>query len=113
MGGGGGGGGGGGEEGRGEEVKPITAAIYIITLQVLYLGEVSDYVETEQVVLSHDVEEEGIRVIVESLVIQKQFCQQAQVLGIGLGEGGGESKGGGGGRKGGGRRGVREEEGGE
>ena len=45
--------------------------------------------EAVGVVLGHDVEEEGVSVVVEGLVIQEQFGQQAEVLGIRLWERGG------------------------
>ena len=40
--------------------------------------------EAKLVVLCHNVEEEGVSVVVESLVIQKHLGNQTQVLGIGL-----------------------------
>lgn len=51
------------------------------------LGEVADNVEALAVVLGHDVEEEGVGVVVEGLVVQEALCQQAQVLGVALGKG--------------------------
>ena len=54
-----------------------------------HLGEVSDYMKAIVVILCHDIEEEGVSVIVEGLVVQEQLCQEAQVLGIQLGGGGG------------------------
>ena len=54
-----------------------------------YLREVADDVEAVGIVLSHDVEEEGVRVVVEGLVVQEQFSQQTEVLGIRLWERGG------------------------
>ena len=46
--------------------------------------------EAVGVVLGHDVEEEGVSVVVEGLVIQEQFGQQAEVLSIRLWERGEE-----------------------
>ena len=40
--------------------------------------------EAVGVILCHDIEEEGVSVVVEGLVVQEQLCQQAQVLGIQL-----------------------------
>ena len=40
--------------------------------------------EAVRIILSHDVEEKGVSIVVECLVVKKQLCQQAQVLGIGL-----------------------------
>lgn len=49
-----------------------------------YLGEVADNVEAFAVVLCHYVEEEGICVIVEGLVVQEALCQEAEVLRVAL-----------------------------
>ncbi len=47
---------------------------------VSHLGEISDNVETATVVLGHHVEEKGIRVIIQRLVIEEQFREQTQIL---------------------------------
>lgn len=39
----------------------------------MYLREVANDVKSERVILSHDVEKERVCVVVECLVIQKQF----------------------------------------
>ena len=39
---------------------------------------------TSVVTLAHHVEEEGVGVVVESLVVQEQLGQQAQILGVSL-----------------------------
>lgn len=41
----------------------------------MYLGEVAHYVEALGVVLCHDVEEEGVCVIVQRLVVQETLGQ--------------------------------------
>lgn len=46
----------------------------------MYLGEVANEVTTFAVVLGQDVEEEGLYIVVEGLMVQKQLGQQAQVL---------------------------------
>lgn len=35
---------------------------------------------------SHDVEEEGFNIVVQSLVVQEELCQKAQVLAVDLEE---------------------------
>lgn len=45
-----------------------------------YLREVTDKVATFAVILGEDVEKEGLHIIVEGLVVQKQLGQQTQVL---------------------------------
>lgn len=48
------------------------------------LGEVAHDVEALAVILGHDVEEEGVCVIVQRLVVQEALGQQTQVLGVAL-----------------------------
>ena len=48
------------------------------------LGEVSDNVEASVVPFGHYVEEEGIRVVVQRFVVQKQFGQQTHILRVRL-----------------------------
>ena len=45
-----------------------------------YLGEVADEMATFAVILGQDVEEEGLHIVVEGLVVQEQLGQQTQVL---------------------------------
>ena len=45
-----------------------------------YLGEVAHQVTAFVVVLGEDVEEEGLHIIVQSLVVQEKLGQQAEVL---------------------------------
>ena len=45
-----------------------------------YLGEVADQVAALAVVLGEHIEEEGLHVVVQRLVVQKQLGQQTQVL---------------------------------
>ena len=47
----------------------------------LLLGEVRDGVAAVLVALAHDVEEEGVDVVVERLVVEEELGEQAQVLG--------------------------------
>lgn len=53
----------------------------------LHLGKVSDQVTARVVGFSHDVKEEGFNVIVQSLVVQEELGQQAQILTVDLKEG--------------------------
>lgn len=46
----------------------------------MYLWEVANEVAAFAVVLGQDVEKEGLYIVVEGLVVQKQLGQQAQVL---------------------------------
>ena len=54
----------------------------IVLAGFLFLAEVSNDVEAVLVALTHDVEQEGIGVVVKRLVVEKQLCEQAQVLGV-------------------------------
>ena len=49
-----------------------------------HLGEIANYMEAILVPFCHDVEQEGVCIVVESLVVQKEFGKQAQVLCISL-----------------------------
>lgn len=49
-----------------------------------HLGEVAHDVEALAVILCHDIEEEGICVIVQCLVVEKTLGQETKVLGITL-----------------------------
>ena len=49
-----------------------------------HLGEVADDVEALAIILCHDIEEEGICIIVQCLVVEETFGQKTQVLGITL-----------------------------
>lgn len=51
---------------------------------VLYLREISHYVESFGVVFGHYIEEEWISVIVEGFVVQEALGKQTQVLGVRL-----------------------------
>lgn len=53
----------------------------------LHLGKVSDQVTARVVGFSHDVKEEGFNVVVQSLVVQEELGQQAQILTVDLKEG--------------------------
>ena len=44
-----------------------------------HLGEIADNVASLCVVLAHDVEEEGVSIVVESLVIQEQLEHKAEI----------------------------------
>lgn len=48
------------------------------------LGEVAHNVEALAVILRHDIEEEGVRVIVQCLVIEETLGQKTQILGVTL-----------------------------
>ena len=50
-----------------------------------YLGEVADQVAAGVVCLGHDVEEEGLHVVVQRLVVQEQLGQETEVLAVDLG----------------------------
>lgn len=50
----------------------------------MYLREIANEVKAILIPICHHIEEEGISVIVESLVVQKHLGHQAQVLCIGL-----------------------------
>lgn len=56
----------------------------VVLCALLLLGEVPYYVEAARVELCHYVEEKRIGIIVECLVVEKEFGKQAQVLGIHL-----------------------------
>lgn len=45
-----------------------------------HLGEIAHDVEALAVILRHDIEEEGVSVIVQGLVVQEALSQQAEVL---------------------------------
>lgn len=45
-----------------------------------YLREVTDEVAAFAIVLSEDVEKEGLHIIIQGLVVQEQLGQQTQVL---------------------------------
>lgn len=49
-----------------------------------YLGEVAHDVEALAVILGHDVEEERVRVVVQSLVVEEALGQETQILGVTL-----------------------------
>lgn len=49
-----------------------------------HLGEVAHDVEALTVVLRHDVEQEGVCVVVQRLVVEEALGQETQVLGITL-----------------------------
>lgn len=51
---------------------------------MLLLGEVSDQVAALRVVLGQDVEQEGLDVVVEGLVIKKELDQETEILAIDL-----------------------------
>lgn len=52
----------------------------------LYLREVANQVTARVVGFGHDVKEEGFDVVVQSLVVQEEFGQQAQILTVDLKE---------------------------
>ena len=49
-----------------------------------YLGEVSHEVAACVVCLSHDIEQEGLHVVVQRLVVEEQLGQQTQILAVDL-----------------------------
>lgn len=58
---------------------------HIVVFRTLLLfTEVTNYVETSSIHLGHNVEQERIRVVVQSLVVEKQFRKEAQILSVGL-----------------------------
>lgn len=52
--------------------------------RLTYLAEVPDQVSASLVHLTEHVEEEGVHVVVQRLVVQEQLGQQAQVLAVHL-----------------------------
>lgn len=44
-------------------------------LCLTYLRKVANYMEALGVILSHYIEQEGVCVVVQGLVVQKTFCQ--------------------------------------
>lgn len=60
--------------GQGREQVPVSA----------HLGEVAHDVEALAVILRHDIEEEGVCVIIQRLVVEETLGQETQVLGITL-----------------------------
>ena len=52
-----------------------TSPVWVGWSEPAYLGEVAHYVEAFGVVLGHDIEEEGICVVVQGLVIQEALGQ--------------------------------------
>lgn len=48
------------------------------------LGEVAHNVKALAVILRHDIEEEGVRVIVQCLVVEKTLGQKTKILGVTL-----------------------------
>ena len=62
---------------QGEDARHV-----VVLAALLLLGEVAHDVVAAVVHLAHHVEEEGVRVVVERLVVQEELGQQAQVLGV-------------------------------
>lgn len=48
------------------------------------LGKIAYEVATGVVSFCHDIEEKGLNVIIQSLVVQEELCQEAQVLAVDL-----------------------------
>lgn len=48
------------------------------------LGEISDQVAASVVSFCHDIEEEGLNIVIQSFVVQEKFGQQTQVLTVDL-----------------------------
>lgn len=55
-----------------------------MTASHIYLGEVSDKMAPSVVSFSHDIEEERLDIIIQSLVVQEEFGQKTQVLTVNL-----------------------------
>lgn len=62
----------------------VTHSLSLTHTSLPYLGEVTDDVRPLPVHLGEDVEDEGLHVEVKRLVIQKQLCEQTQVLTVDL-----------------------------
>ena len=56
----------------------------VVLARLLLLAEVADDVVAVVVTLTHHVEQKGVRIIVERLMIEKQLGEEAQVLGVHL-----------------------------
>ena len=56
----------------------------VLLLARLLFGEVADKMAALAVVLGQHVEEEGLDVVVERLVIEEELCQEAEVLAVDL-----------------------------
>jgi len=77
---------------EGDEKLPVTFALerrqgknagqVVLVGRILLFREVADHVETATVALGHDVEQEGLHVVIQSFVIQKELRHQAQILAI-------------------------------
>ena len=46
------------------------------------LGEIADHVRARVVYLADDVEEEGLHIVVQRLVVEEQLREQAEVLAV-------------------------------
>lgn len=74
---------------EGDEQSPVSTPLVlgqgqdtseVVTLSgVLLLGEVSDKMATRLVPRAHAIEEEGVDVVVERLVVEEELAQQAEV----------------------------------
>ena len=72
---------------RGSSFVIVLGELYCIVLYCLDvcmtdLGEVANHVAATRVKLCHDVEEEWLHSKVEGLVLQKEFCHEAQALAV-------------------------------
>lgn len=54
----------------------------VIVGRVLLLREIADHVATSGVAFGHDVKEEWLHVIVQRLVIEKQFGEETKILAV-------------------------------
>ena len=63
-------------------IQPLKEMRFKSLAGVLLLAEVADEVAPFCVCNGHDVEEEGLHVEVERLVVQEELGQQAQVLAV-------------------------------
>ena len=63
-------------------IQPLKEMRFKSLAGVLLLAEVADEVAALGVGDGHDVEEEGLHVEVERLVVQEELGQQAQVLAV-------------------------------
>jgi len=64
------------------QINPVYS--YLTDCRLSNLGKVANEVAARTVVLGHDVKEKRLHIVVQGLVVQEEFCQQAQVLTVGL-----------------------------
>lgn len=56
------------------------AGYVVFLLTVFFLREISDEMASFAVVFRQDIEQEGLNVVVQGLVVEEQFGEEAQVL---------------------------------